>query len=60
MVMFVLLDKGIPWDVISNLSPKEVSTILGVDGAIKQKQHEDQEASSRALSAKSASLGRFK
>lgn len=58
--MFVLLDKGIPWDVISNFSAKEVNTILGVDGAIKQKQHEDQESASRAMSAKGGSLGRFK
>jgi hypothetical protein len=59
MVMFVLLDKGIPWDVISNLSVKEVHTILGVDGAIKQKQQEDHDAATRAMSAKSK-LGSFK
>jgi hypothetical protein len=60
MVMFVLLDKGIPWDVISNFSVKEVSTILGIDGAIKQKQNEDQEAASRAMSAKSGNFRKFK
>jgi len=57
--MFLLLDKGIPWDIISNFSVKEVHTILGVDGAIKQKQQEDQDASSRAMAAKS-NFGRFK
>jgi len=56
--MFVLLDKGIPWDVISNFSVEEVHTILGVDGALKQKQQEDQDSASRAMSAKSGSLGR--
>jgi hypothetical protein len=51
--MFVLLDKGIPWDVISDLSSDEVYTILGVEAAIKQKQSDDQDAVSRAATAKS-------
>tara|TARA_R110002020_G_scaffold301043_1_gene516560 strand:+ start:489 stop:650 length:162 start_codon:yes stop_codon:yes gene_type:complete len=45
--MFVLLDKGIPWDVIQNLSQAEVNLILGIESAVKTKEVEDQEAEMR-------------
>jgi|2_EtaG_2_1085320.scaffolds.fasta_scaffold15592_2 hypothetical protein len=57
MVMFTLLDIGIPWDVIANMPTHDVYTALGVHGAIKQKQQEDQDAANRAATAKSHMKG---
>jgi hypothetical protein len=45
--MFILLEKGIPWDVIQTLSQLEVNTILGIEAAIKTKEMEDQESEMR-------------
>ncbi len=43
-----LLKIGIPYNTVMQLDDDEVSRILGVHYAIKQKQQEDQEAANRA------------
>ena len=52
MVMFTLLEIGIPWNVIDGMSTHNVYTALGIHSAIKQKQQEDQEVATRAAGAK--------
>ena len=52
MIMFILLDKGIPWDVIQTMSSSDVEMVLGVEAALKQKQQEDHEAMQRAANSK--------
>tara|TARA_R110000744_G_scaffold139486_9_gene250526 strand:+ start:577 stop:732 length:156 start_codon:yes stop_codon:yes gene_type:complete len=48
MTVLQLLEIGVSWDAINNLTENEVNMILGIDSAIKEYRAEV-EASSRAM-----------
>jgi|7_EtaG_2_1085326.scaffolds.fasta_scaffold14066_2 hypothetical protein len=43
MVMMSLLKEGIPYEVLDNATEDEISLIMGISAAIKQKENEDME-----------------
>ena len=46
-----MLERGIPWEVIEEMSDKDIAFVIGVDSAIKTKQQEDQDQQSKIMNA---------
>ena len=49
--MLHLLEKGLPWDIIHNMSTDGINKVLGVLGAIREKQQQDQDAVNRQMTS---------
>lgn len=46
-----MLERGIPWEVINEMSDKDVTFVIGVDAAVKTKQAEDQDQQNKIMNA---------